>query len=74
MGKKKIPAISLPLPVRLTEITKVALFSLTFYLLATLLYGEGEFTHYHIYTLQCGLLQLLDLLFHYGFKSQVGGE
>lgn len=49
-------------------------FSLAFYLLTTLLYGGGEFAHYHIYTLQCGLLQLLDLLFHYGLKSQVRGE
>lgn len=45
-----------------------------FYLLTTLLNGEGQFTHYHIYTLQCGLLQLLDLLFHYGLKGQVRGE
>lgn len=52
----------------------MALFSLEFYLLTTLLYGGREFTHYHIYTLQCGLLQLLDLLFHYGLKGQVGGE
>lgn len=52
----------------------VVWFSLAFYLLATLLYGEGEFAHYHIYTLQCGLLQLLDLLFHYGLKGQVRGE
>lgn len=45
-----------------------------FYLLATLSYGGGEFAHHHIYTLECGSLQLLDLLFHYGLKGQVRGE
>lgn len=49
-------------------------FSVVFYLLTTLLYGEGEFAHHHVYTLQCGLLQLLDLLFHYSLKGQVRGE
>lgn len=53
---------------------KVARFSLEFYLVATLSYGGGEFAHNHIYTLQCGPLQLLDLLFHYGLKGQVRGE
>lgn len=52
----------------------MAWFSLAFYLVTTLLYGGGEFAHYHIYTLQCGLLQLLDLLFHYSLKGQVRGE
>ena len=49
-------------------------FFLAFYLVTTLSNGGGEFAHYHIYTLQCGLLQLLDLLFHYGLKGQVRGE
>ena len=53
---------------------RVARSSLAFYLVTTLLYGGGEFAHYHIYTLQCGLLQLLDLLFHYSLKGQVRGE
>lgn len=42
--------------------------------MTTLVYGGGEFTHNHIYTLQSGLLQLLDLLFHYSLKGQVRGE
>lgn len=45
-----------------------------FYLVTTLSYGGDEFADYHIYTLQCGLLQLLDLLFHYGLKGKVRGE
>lgn len=66
--------IGLPLPVQLTQKLKVADFFSDCYLLATLLYGEGELAHHHIYTLQSGLLQLLDLLFHYGLKGQVRGE
>ena len=44
------------------------------YLLATLSYGGGELADYHIYTLEGGHLQLLDLLFHYGLKGQVWGK
>lgn len=70
----KSTTIGLPLLLQPTQKLKVADFSSDFYLLTTLLYGEGELAHYHIYTLQCGLLQLLDLLFHYGLKGQVRGE
>lgn len=48
--------------------------SQSFYLVTTFLNGDVEFIHYQIYTLECGPLQLLDLLFHYGLKGQVGGE
>lgn len=48
--------------------------ALAFYLLTTFMNGGGEFAHNHIYTLQSGLLQLLDLLFHYSLKGQVRGE
>lgn len=44
------------------------------YLFATLSDGGCELTHYHIHTLQTRLLQLLHLLFHYGFKSEVRRE
>lgn len=44
------------------------------YLFATLSDGGCELTHYHIHTLQTWLLQLLHLLFHYGFKSEVRRE
>ena len=49
-------------------------FSAWFYLVATLSYGGGELAHHHVYALQRGLLQLLDLLFHYSLKGQVRGE
>ena len=45
-----------------------------FYLVATLSYGGGELAHHHVYALQRGFLQLLDLLFHYSLKGQVTGE
>lgn len=47
---------------------------LCLYLFATLSDGGCELTHYHIHTLQTRLLQLLHLLFHYGFKSEVRRE
>lgn len=52
----------------------LSLHFLFLYLFATLSDGGCELTHYHIHTLQTWLLQLLHLLFHYGFKSEVRRE
>ena len=44
------------------------------YLFATLSDGGRELTDYHIHTLDTGLFELLHLLFHCGFKSEVRCE
>lgn len=44
------------------------------YLFATLSDGGCELTDYHIHTLDTGLFELLHLLFHCGFKSEVRCE
>lgn len=44
------------------------------YLFTTLSDGGRELTDYHIHTLDTGLFELLHLLFHCGFKSEVRSE
>lgn len=44
------------------------------YLFTTLSDGGRELTDYHIHTLDTGLFELLHLLFHCGFKSEVRCE
>lgn len=44
------------------------------YLFATLSDGGRELTDYHIHTLDTGLFELVHLLFHCGFKSEVRCE
>lgn len=44
------------------------------YLFTTLSDGGRELTDYHVHTLDTGLFELLHLLFHCGFKSEVRCE